>query len=184
MTLFWYDFAMKPLRTLVQSLCLAVAFVLCRLNYACALDELKANQFAVSAGYFMPKENALQGGWSVGLRYIPVETGKAQASFGVYFSSPSLKTTKQSVQHRDYFINYTMQLGALKTQKKLIPFLGTGIDYVDIPESGVAPHESAGFNIHTGMRFGNHLTLETRFLVSRKGNLNRGGWGGGLIYRF
>lgn len=175
---------MKLIKRLVQFSFLTGALMFLTVQQIFALDELKVNQFAVSAGYFMPKENALQGGWSVGLRYIPVETGKAQASFGVYFSSPSVKATKQSVQHRDYFINYTMQLGPMKTQKKLIPFLGAGIDYIDIPESGVAPHESIGFNIHTGMRFGNHLTLETRFLVSRKGNLNRGGWGGGLIYRF
>lgn len=153
-------------------------------QHAWALDEIHANRIAVSAGYFMPKENTLQGGWSVGLRYIPVEAGKAQISLGAYFSAPSLKATKKSVQHRDYFMDYTMQLGPVKTEKKFAPFLGAGLDYVDIPENGVAPHESAGFNIHTGARFGNHLTLETRFLFSRKGNLNRGGWGAGILYRF
>ena len=151
---------------------------------ALALDEVHSNQVAVSAGYFMPKENTLQGGWSAGLRYIPVETGKAQLSVGAYFSSPSVKTTKQSIQHRDYFINYTMQLGPFTAKRSFVPFLGAGIDYVEIPENGVTPHESAGFNIHTGMRFGNHFMLETRFLFSRKGNLNRGGWGAGLLYRF
>lgn len=175
---------MKPMKTRVQCLCFAIVFVSVYAQQACALDEVRANHIAVSAGYFMPKENTLQGGWSVGLRYIPVETGKAQISFGAHFSSPTLKATKQSVQHRDYFINYTMQLGPLEMQKNLVPFLGAGIDYVDIPENGVSPHESAGFNIHTGARFGNHLTLEARFLFSRKGNLQRGGWGAGLLYRF
>lgn len=151
---------------------------------ALALDELYANQFAVSAGYFMPKEKTMQGGWSFGLRYIPLETGKAQLSFGAIFSAPSVKAAKQSFQHRDYFVNYTMKFGTLASKRKVTPFLGASLDYVDIPENGISPHESAGFSVNGGFHFSHHVTLEGRFLVSRKNNLNRGGLGVSLLYRF
>lgn len=151
---------------------------------ALALDEVHANKIALSAGYFMPKENTLQGGWSVSLRYIAVETGKAQLSAGAFISSLSLKAAKKSVQHRDFFINYTMQLGPIETKRKVTPFLGAGIDYVEMPDSGIAPHESAGANIHTGLHIGKHATIEGRYLFSRKTNVHRGGWGISLMYRF
>lgn len=153
-------------------------------NRALALDEVHSNQVAVSAGYFMPKENTLQGGWSVSLRYIAVETGKAQLSAGAFLSSLSLKVAKKSVQHRDFFINYTMQLGPIETKRKVTPFLGAGIDYVEVPDSGYTPDDGAGFNLHTGFRFGDHATFEGRYLFSRKANMHRGGWGVSLMYRF
>lgn len=163
---------------------LFVFFVLSPARDAHALDEIHPDRIAVSAGYFMPKEKTMQGGWSYGLRYIPIETGKAQLSAGVIFSAPSVKGTNQSFQHRDYFANYTMKFGPLASKRRVTPFIGASLDYVDIPDNGFSPHESAGFSLNGGFRFSHHVMLEGRFLASRKNNLNRGGLGVSLIYRF